>query len=345
MTLHLIPSEFRKFTSLWLAMATKDELKDRPLSRTVIGLPIVLYRHSAGIAAMLDRCPHRNVPLSAGTINGDALQCCYHGWEFKASGQCVNIPGLSECPEQFSVPTFPAVEKDNLIFVRLEDAAENVSARVLPNEALSPFDSTLDSFIWSNELECNFINALENLLDPMHPAFVHSLLVRTSSRRSAMDITIKRTEEMLEVVYNENQIASGFIPKLFEGMRTESIGRYFAPLTAQLEYRSPKGASFILTTLFSPVDENRTRTFSFLSTPRGLIPAFVKEAIMRLVFAPVLKQDQQILSLQNKSISRFGEEHFVSTKLDIVRPHILHFLNNLQTKKILPLERSLSIEI
>ncbi|MDR3617116.1 MAG: aromatic ring-hydroxylating dioxygenase subunit alpha [Candidatus Obscuribacterales bacterium] len=349
MTLDLIPTELRGFARQWLAVATTSELRNRPLTRTVIGLPIVLFRHSGGVAAMLDRCPHRNVPLSAGSVNNDALQCSYHGWEFNPTGQCVNIPGRSDCPQQFSVPSFSVIEKDDLIFVRLENTEEDdvstSTANILPTQALSPFKSGLDSFLWINELECNFINGLENLLDPMHPAFVHSLLVRTSAKRSAMDINVIRTEEKLEVIYNENQIASGFIPRLFEGLRTQSIGRYYPPFSAQLEYRSPKGTSFILTTVFSPVDQNHTRTFSWLSTPCGLIPAFLKEAVTRLIFAPVLKQDQQILSLQSSNISRFGEEQFVSTKLDIVRPHILHFLNNHQTKKVLPLERSLCIEI
>ena len=39
-----------------------------------------------------DLCPHRKVPLSEGRVEGGNLQCAYHGWNFNATGQPVNIP-------------------------------------------------------------------------------------------------------------------------------------------------------------------------------------------------------------------------------------------------------------
>jgi phenylpropionate dioxygenase-like ring-hydroxylating dioxygenase large terminal subunit len=361
MTLQLIPPQLRKFKCHWIAVAETKQLRNRPLGCTVLGLPVVLFRHADGITAMLDRCPHRNVPLSAGTVNNDLLRCAYHGWEFDQTGKCVNIPGLAncsssvQCSEKLSTPVFSVIEKDGLIFVRLENSEDvrNETASFLPDDALSPFNPKFDSFMWSNQLECNFINSLENLLDPMHPAFIHALLVRTSSKRRGTNVKVKRTQEMLEVAYEENNVASGLIPKLFEGLRTQSIGRYFPPFTAQLEYRGENGTRFLLTTIFSPTDQNQTQTYSWLSTPCGLIPPFLKESVLRLIFAQILKQDQQILSLQTANIDRFNEEKFVSTSLDIVRPHILHFLNAPQfhtndhktVAKVSNFERSLRIEI
>ena len=29
-----------------------------------------------------DRCPHREAPLSLGSVEGGCLSCCYHGWTF-----------------------------------------------------------------------------------------------------------------------------------------------------------------------------------------------------------------------------------------------------------------------
>ena len=51
----------------WYAAALARELRDRPLGRTVRGRPLVLFRTGDGRpAALADRCPHRNVPLSLG---------------------------------------------------------------------------------------------------------------------------------------------------------------------------------------------------------------------------------------------------------------------------------------
>ena len=39
-----------------------------------------------------DMCLHRMAPLSEGRIEGNNIQCGYHGWEFNSKGQVVNIP-------------------------------------------------------------------------------------------------------------------------------------------------------------------------------------------------------------------------------------------------------------
>ena len=33
-----------------------------------------------------DICPHRMAPLSEGRVEGNAIQCGYHGWEFDSCG-------------------------------------------------------------------------------------------------------------------------------------------------------------------------------------------------------------------------------------------------------------------
>ena len=54
----------------WYAAAWSEEIGQRqPLSRTVIGERLVLYREPDGTAAVLeDRCAHRSMPLSLGRI-------------------------------------------------------------------------------------------------------------------------------------------------------------------------------------------------------------------------------------------------------------------------------------
>src|SRR6478752_1870080 len=71
----------------WFIVATSDELKNKPIARMLQGVPLVLFRDGEKRAgALLDRCPHRNVPLSAGEVSHGELQCRYHGWRFDRSG-------------------------------------------------------------------------------------------------------------------------------------------------------------------------------------------------------------------------------------------------------------------
>src|SRR5262245_44940256 len=85
-----------KLCRYWYVACRSEDLSHAPLARTVLGLPLVLFRNASGAAtALLDRCPHRNVPLSLGRVlpNG-RLECCYHGWQFDGEGVCRLIPGL-----------------------------------------------------------------------------------------------------------------------------------------------------------------------------------------------------------------------------------------------------------
>ncbi len=85
----------------WVAVTTLAEL-DRaaggPVPVRAEGRAWAVLRLDGEVVALLDRCPHRRVPLSAGTITaahgGQRLQCSYHGWSFDGSGRCVEIPAL-----------------------------------------------------------------------------------------------------------------------------------------------------------------------------------------------------------------------------------------------------------
>ena len=71
----------------WYVACLASELGRRPLARTVLGTPLCLFRDGAGrVGAMVDRCPHRNVPLSLGRLRDGLLECGYHGWRFDGEG-------------------------------------------------------------------------------------------------------------------------------------------------------------------------------------------------------------------------------------------------------------------
>nr|WP_232220269.1 Rieske 2Fe-2S domain-containing protein [Legionella tunisiensis] len=73
------------------------------------------------MVALQDFCPHRGAPLSAGKLNGEVLQCTYHGWRFNTSGDCIDIPGLAKinCANK-RVPAYPIKIHFGLVFVCLE---------------------------------------------------------------------------------------------------------------------------------------------------------------------------------------------------------------------------------
>jgi phenylpropionate dioxygenase-like ring-hydroxylating dioxygenase large terminal subunit len=96
----------------WYMAGWSDEIGEAGLTRRIIDQPVYLYRlEDGGIAALLDRCPHRFAPLSRGTREGDNLVCGYHGLTFSAQGKCVRNPYSDRIPAGTDVPAFAVAEQ------------------------------------------------------------------------------------------------------------------------------------------------------------------------------------------------------------------------------------------
>lgn len=80
----------------WWPVASSTELGKQAVPVSLGGNRIALFRDCDGVAkALLDRCPHRRMPLSLGkVVDGGLLQCGYHGWSFDGAGSCALIPNF-----------------------------------------------------------------------------------------------------------------------------------------------------------------------------------------------------------------------------------------------------------
>lgn len=75
---------------------------------------VAVWRSAQGhVQIWQNRCPHRSVRLSLGTVKGESLVCAYHGWQFAAAdGHCQRIPAQPEqrAPKSLCVKTYQARE-------------------------------------------------------------------------------------------------------------------------------------------------------------------------------------------------------------------------------------------
>ena len=107
----------------WYVAAWDHEVGRQMLSRRILDQPVVLFRTLDGAAVALeDRCVHRFLPLSRGTLNGDQVVCGYHGMTYDASGKCVRIPGQSLIPRTACVRRYRVAEKWGCIFIWMGDS-------------------------------------------------------------------------------------------------------------------------------------------------------------------------------------------------------------------------------
>lgn len=146
------------------------------LARTMLGEPVLIGRDREGaVFALRDICPHRGMPLSAGRFDGEAIECCYHGWRFAPDGRCTLIPSLAEGQafdlSRVAVARYPAREAQGNIWVFFGDDAD--AAPDLP--ALAGFaESTAPQLVETMRFDAAIDHAVVGLMDPAHGPFVHS---------------------------------------------------------------------------------------------------------------------------------------------------------------------------
>ncbi len=158
----------------WYVAAWDHELIDgRLLARTILGKPVVLYKGDSGrVVALDDRCCHRGARLSAGRREGDDLRCMYHGLKFDPTGRCIQIPGQENIPPKLGVRGYPVLERDQLVWIWMGDAAKADPAKILEFPYLR--DPAWHGKPGYLHYDANYLLIVDNLSDFSHLAFVHT---------------------------------------------------------------------------------------------------------------------------------------------------------------------------
>lgn len=158
-------------TNEWYVAAFADEVSRTPLSRRLLDVPVLLLRRlDGGVLALEDRCPHRSMPLSMGRIDGDTVECAYHGARFGCDGVCTGVPSQAVVPPGMRVRAFPVVQRGPLVWIWMGRAAPSSSA---------PHPDWIDDPRWvaSRErlhMRASYVRLHENLLDLTHLSFLHA---------------------------------------------------------------------------------------------------------------------------------------------------------------------------
>ena len=112
----------------WYVVAEACDVDaDAPVGVRLLGVDYVIWRSPAGeLVAAPDRCPHRESPLSIGTVTEGCLTCAYHGWTFGAYGACTEIPSMPEgpIPARARVTSYDVTVRHGLVWVRLDGSVD-----------------------------------------------------------------------------------------------------------------------------------------------------------------------------------------------------------------------------
>ena len=314
----------------WYVLCTSAELVRgaKPIQRSLYGRPIALWRGADGRpAALVDRCPHRDVPLSYGCVKGEHLQCAYHGWEFDSQGHVQRLPSLVgeadkparraqahvlreqqgfvwawgdvDSPPEGEPFTFPYAEKDGYLVVRQVMRAHG-----------------------------SLHSVAENALDVPHTAFLHGGLFRNDSpTRNRILCKVERTPQRVQAEFIGEPRPTGLVARILSpsGGVVTHFDRFHMPCVVEVEYALGDENHIVNSAALTPADDYETVLYAVVSV-RTRLPAALVRPVVQPLALKIFNQDAELLKLQTQAIGQFGSARYVSTEVDLLGPHILKLL-------------------
>jgi phenylpropionate dioxygenase-like ring-hydroxylating dioxygenase large terminal subunit len=214
------------------------------------GEDLILWRDADGVVhTQRDRCPHRSAPLSTGVHLGDRIACNYHGVQIDGTGTVVSVPGSPGCALEGrkAVTTFPTEEHAGAVFAWISATGSTPVPLALPEQLESDDWETFPCYV---EWDSSYTLCLDNVMDPMHGAFLH---------RDSHSMAAGKKEAEFQV----RDTPTGFV---FEKTDQRSVNfdwvewidsGYFA---ARLDIPYPKsagpGGPFAIVAMLTPIGEN-----------------------------------------------------------------------------------------
>jgi phenylpropionate dioxygenase-like ring-hydroxylating dioxygenase large terminal subunit len=117
-------------------------------------------------------CAHRGVSLWFGRNEENGLRCCYHGWKYDVTGQCIEVPSEpaeSGFAQKIKLKAYPTVDLGGVIWAYMGPSAEQPP---MPNFEWVhlPRSHVYISKRWQ---ESNYLQAMEGGIDSSHVSFLH----------------------------------------------------------------------------------------------------------------------------------------------------------------------------
>jgi len=108
-------SEGEQGEGTWVSVADLDECPPGTLLDVEAGQEnIVLANIDGDLYALQNRCSHQDLPLSDGELDGDRLECLYHGARFDVcTGKAVGLPAIKP------VETYDVEVRGQEVYVRI----------------------------------------------------------------------------------------------------------------------------------------------------------------------------------------------------------------------------------
>ena len=251
----------------WHPVAEVDDVRPGPVSVRLLGDDIVLWRaDDDSVVVAPDRCPHREAPLSIGSVVDGALVCHYHGWSFGCGGRCVGIPSSgpdAAIPPAAHLPEIHLEERYGLVWVCL--GTPNGDLPMISHDD-DPAFRRINTRV--ERWQVSALRMVDNFLDISHFPWVH-----TGTFGAGQDPCVPKLElgalddgyfgYAYEVDANNPEDAVATTGSLDDVVHRRMTTGFHLPLTVRSTIRYEDGLEHILLLCSTPVDET-TSLFTFV---------------------------------------------------------------------------------
>ena len=294
---------------IWYFAALSGDLKPGKLQRyEILGQPVRLGRDRAGKAyALRDVCPHRAAPLSAGQMvrdrtGAEAVECPYHGWQFRTDGVCAAIPSLANDQtietSRIRVRTYPVAESQGLVFIWM---ASDARLHETPDQAPPTFPGVVggppklvDRMVFDSHID----HAVVGLMDPAHGPYVHQ---QWWWRSKAKQLDKAKAFEPREAGFAMARHAPSKNSRAYRllGGKPETEITFRLP-GLRWEHIQVGARQVLSLTCLTPMSDTRTRITQIIWSDH---PAFILlRPLIGMAARAFLRQDGAMVSLQNEGL-------------------------------------------
>jgi len=323
----------------WYVAATRQEIAEKPVARTLLNEPVVLFMNGQDeVCALEDRCCHRGAPLSLGDVTPAGIRCGYHGMEFDRAGRCVDIPGQDRIPARAVVRSYPVAAKGDYVWIWMGDPGKADPADIVD---YPPQD---DGWPRANDmlhLKASYVMVLENLMDLSHLSYLHKTSIGSSENDSAnAKIEVQRTGRgmrYLRVMRNADAPANWRKryptgPKVdrwsdFEYVAPSSIMQFSGGVNAGDYDAGVREGAHLVRTLHSVTPETEKSCFYFFNKADGYA-RFEKPGTERTwkSTTDVFKEDAFMLEQQQLRMENYDESKLLDINTDVARVQMIRVL-------------------
>lgn len=242
----------------WYGVMDAKEIKKGKITvARRMGELLAFYRDSKGVVVCVaDQCAHRGAGLHLGKIQGDTIECPFHGLKYDKTGRCIEIPANGKntpVPSQFQIKGYPVREEYGFIWLWWGEARAEYPAI----KFFSDLDNSFSYATVADPWKIHYSRAIENQLDVAHLPFVHYNTIGKGNKRLVNGPIVLLEDDNLRL-WSNNQVDDGkTIPLKAEQMdKSDSMAslHFIYPNKWQLHVAEKMRVAVV----FAPVDEENT---------------------------------------------------------------------------------------